>query len=137
MSYQLINGLRLEIVRFIKYLRENIFIDDEDIGNSYLVELLFENIDGRDLMNKVVTHLLPWKKQIEDREESFFHTNRLKLFVKLLDGCPPDQLKYFEDQIDHFSKLLGSDKVTPEKKEVVFKFFTVYVVYAEEFKKVK
>ena len=122
---QLVNGLQTQIVRFIKFLRENILTRQEDIDNSFLVELFFANMGGYEIMDHAVSKLLPWKNQIVERDENFFLTNTF-----IFKGLP-------QEQIEYFGKLLGGDQITPVNKEAVWKFFDVFVVFAEEFKKMK
>ena len=118
----LLKSLKQELLLFIDSI--------EDICSEYnistdeviYVQVLFRAMSEEQIMYHITKRILPWKKQIVERNESFFYKNK-KIFGEL----PEDKVNYFSDLI---TKTFSQDD-----KNEIWDFFDTFITFAEEYKK--
>jgi len=118
--------LKTTILDLISELRNYIFDSPEEKGDLFLVEFLFKKLSPEKIMQHIITHVLPWKKQIKNRDEKFFLENR-----KIFQGIP-------EDRIAHYGRVIvNEERILKEDRESVWEYFDVIICLAESYKKVQ
>ena len=111
-------------LEFISDLKENVFEDDVDQGELFTVAFFFERLHPERCMDRVVSHILPWKKQIVERDEHFFHDNK-----HIFEGIPDDRVEYYAEKMTY--------EIDQKSKEVMWDFFDTMIALAEAYKKHK
>lgn len=125
--------LKAEILNFIVFVdeiikenKENFQIDNFNSNDLILAKEYFNNIDPVTLMSNFVKHVLPYSQKIKNKDEGFF----LKNVGKLLNGLPPDKISFIY-------KIVESEHLLPEDREVIWDFWNVFIALAEKNKKTK
>ena len=111
-------------LEFIADLKENVFSGAVEQGELFTVAFFFERLHPERAMDHVVTHVLPWKKQIHKRDVNFFQDNK-----HIFEGLP-------EDRIEYYSEKLAKD-IDQESRDVMWDFFDTMIALAEQYKKHK
>ena len=122
----LLTTLKNTILDLIRELKEYIFIYPNEKGDLFLVEFFFREMKEERIMQHIIDHVLPWKKQIQNKDQNFFLENR-----NIFKGIP-------EDRIAHYGQVIvNRDRVAEEDKESVWQYFDVIICLAESYKKVE
>ena len=124
MSIQLLKTLREQVLLLIGRLEEILGGEHHDLLKN-IIGPFFDNMNAEYLMHHIIKQVLPWELQIRGRNEMFFYNNK-KIFGDLPSG-----------KVDFFSDLAKNGSVSSDDKEEVFQFFEVFVVCAEEYRKIK
>lgn len=112
------------IIAFFSDIRENIFIQPKESKELFTVEIFFNQLHPERVMDEVVRHVLPFKEEIENKDEEFFTSS--KGLYKGIEG----------DTLDRYLETIKSGKrVTQEDKDTAFEYFKTIVALAEEYKK--
>lgn len=116
--------LHSELLNFADRLED--MLDDHNISTDDLTYVRFYivNMTPYQAMQHVIEQILPWKKQIELHDETFFYRNK-RIFGKL----PDNKVNYFSDVL--------TKTFNQEDKNEVWQFFDAFVAMAEEYKKNK
>ena len=122
--------IKQTVGEFIEDIRDNIFTTDKDQGELMMVAFFFDKMPATAVANHVIKMVLPYKKEIENREVSFFITKKSEIFK----GLSPDRVDYFADL---FQKSPRKGGISTENKEVVWSYFDTLLDLGERYKKNK
>lgn len=117
---ELLHTEMLNLIDAIEHILEDHNLDSDDI---VFIRFFFEQMSSEKTMQHVISRVLPWSKQIKNRDDDFFYNN------KHIFGDLP------KEKVDYVSKLWKSDVLDNEDKDEIWQFFEVFVLYAEKFKK--
>lgn len=116
------------IKEFITDLKNSIFTGTIEQVALTFVEDYFSRASPENSMGYLVSHVLPHKSQIQNRNVQFFLDEKASIFKGLPD-----------EQIDHFAKLVTTPAkyggLDDENKEVIWKYFDTFIEIAEIYKK--
>lgn len=100
--------------------------DKNKVNSSDIVagRLFVMNQTPEQAMHHVIDKILPWKIQIDERNENFFRIN-MEIFGKL----PEERVKYFADVV--------TNTLSEDDKNEIWDFLSVFVAFGEEHKKRK
>src|SRR5688500_554221 len=87
-------NLKQLVIEFVKNL-ENLFSEPEDRIDLHKIQLYFGNESELKIMQHVVSHILPYKTQIVDRDESYILDKRNQLFAS-----------FPEPKVEYIARLL-------------------------------
>ncbi len=118
------------VLELIADFRENIFTKQEEKGDLMLVEFFFSKMSPDVVADRIVKHVLPHAKKINNRDVSFFLEKRNEIF----GGLPSERVEYFANLIENPESHGG---LTEENKIIVFQYFDTFVCLGEEYKKNK
>lgn len=116
------NQLHQNLIKLIEDIDDMMLeynLDRVDIGP---IKFFLERMRPNDAMFHVIDKILPWKKQIQSRNELFFYKND-HIFGEL----PEDKVKYFAEVI--------TNKISQDDKSVLWDYFDTFIAFAEEYKK--
>lgn len=116
------------VLDLISDLRDNvrIFGGDEERGDLSVVEFFFQRLHPERVMQHLVEKLLPHKRQIEKRDQSFFLKNRV-----LFAGLP-------DNRIDYYSSVISSgNKISVDERNTIWEYFDAILALTEAYKKDK
>lgn len=122
--------IKLTVLELIADFRDNIFTKPSEVGDLLLVEFFFKKMSALDVTNKIVTHVLPYKTKIENREVNFFIIKKKEIFANL----PMERVEYFANLVQSPPNNGG---MSDENKRCVWAYFDTLVELAEEYKKNK
>jgi hypothetical protein len=111
-------------LEFIADLKENVFSGPIEQGELFTVSFFFERLHPERAMDHVVSHVLPWKKQIRKRDVHFFQNNK-----HIFEGLPADRVEYYSEKL--------SKDIDEESRNVMWEFFDTMIELAEQYKKHK
>ena len=111
-------------LEFINDLKENVFSGMVEQGELFTVAFFFERLHPERCMDHVISHVLPWKKQIRKRDIHFFQDNK-----HIFEGLP-------DDRVEYYSYKLAKD-IDKESRDVMWDFFDTMLELAEQYKKHK
>jgi hypothetical protein len=119
---EILTQLRSQLVSFFDELIQA-FPKEED----FIIIRIFvkDKIPIMDIMSYIVQNLLPLQSSIQKRDDSFFVNNNI-LFEKL------DSKK-----VNYFKKLWLSPEIDAKDKETIWQWFTVFIVLATQYVKIK
>jgi len=120
----LCNDIKSTQLELIADLKENVFRGAMEQGELFTVAFFFERLHAERAMDHVVSYVLPWKKQIHDRDVKFFQNNK-----HIFEGLP-------EDRVEYYSEKLAND-IDQESRDVMWDFFDTMIALSEEYKKHK
>jgi hypothetical protein len=116
------------IKEFIEDLRTSIFTGAVEQVALAFVDTYFSQISSEEAMGHLISHVLPHKVQIQNRNVQFFLDEKASIFK----GLP-------EEKIDHFAKLVTTPAkyggMDDENKEVIWRYFDTFIEIAEIYKK--
>lgn len=123
--------LKAEIVNFLEFVDQvmdenSSLFEDSHRADVALITELFSRIHPSLVMQEFIKHVMPFSKQIMDRNQEFFEKNVLKLFAAL----PQDRV-YF------VYKLVTEKQIPAEDIDAVWEFLNVFVALGEKAKKDK
>lgn len=117
------SSLHSEVLHFIDAIEHILEDHDEDTNDLVLLRVYFMTMPPDTLMDHVIQHILPWTRQIADRNVDFFYKNK-QIFGELP-----------ADKVDYFSNLWKKGILNDEDQTEIWDFFDIFVVHAESFKK--
>jgi len=109
-------------LEFISDLKENVFSGLIEQGELFTVTFFFERLHPARCMDHVVSNVLPWKKQIQNRDDHFFLNNK-----HIFEGLPADRVEYYAEKL--------AKDIDQESKNVMWDFFDTMIELAEAYKK--
>lgn len=123
----------MESIKYVKTLREQVlnlinelsFVIKNDGGVLANLGLFFEHYPAHELMQSVIQYVLPWEYQIKTRNDDFFYKNK-KIFGELP-----------EEHINFFSDLWKSPNLDKDDKQMIWKYFDIFVACAQGHKKMQ
>ena len=125
-SRNLLQDLKATILDLISDLKNNVFTLEDEKGDLMVVEFFFKRLNPESLMQHVISHIIPWKDKIENKDQNFFLENK-----NIFKGLP-------EDRLTHYGQIIAkSERVDEEDKKVIWDYFNIIVEIAEIYKKNK
>jgi len=121
-----LTDMRTTLLELIEDLRENVFTEPDEIGDLMLVEFFFKRMHPERIMEHIINRVLPWKKQVQERNRGFFLKN-----TSLFDELPTDRVSYYGEIIGQGDRLDSDDQKT------VWEYFDTMIAIAENHRKVK
>lgn len=117
---ELLSKLRKQLLAFLDELIQS-FPNEAD----FVVFRLFvdNKIPIADIMNYIVAKILPLKKSVAERNDTFFLGNNI-LFEQADNN-----------KVNHFKKLWMSPDVDDDDKAVIWQWFDSFISIAEEYQK--
>lgn len=104
------------------------FLDEMILSFPHEGDLIVSRIFIKDqfpieiIMNFFVSSLLPHKEMVVRRDEKFFLENDV-MFKGL----------HNEDKVNHFKRLWTSPHLDSDEKEIIFKWFDLFLGFAEKY----
>ena len=130
MSDRIAENVKTTILEFITDLKDVIFNDSAEQGDLLLVEFFFKKMTNTSVTEHIVTHVLPHKNKIKNRNIQFFIDQKKQIF----GGLP-------EDRVNHFANLVQKPRedggLADDDKDAIWKYFDTLLLLAEEYKKKK
>lgn len=114
-----------EFMNFAKSMEEILDSHNLDSDDVLYVKIFLQALGKDKCMEHTIKRILPYKKQIEKRDQEFFQKNK-KIFGELP-----------QDRVDYFSDLIVNEKLTKEDKNEIWDFFEAFVACADEYKKLQ
>jgi len=125
-SEKLLTTLKQNTILFIQSLRNHVFSRHSDAsGELLLVEVYFSGMPDEKLMQHMLKHLLPHKKQIVSRNVKFFLKNR-----GIFSGLE-------EDRIDFYAKHISDGHLDEDTMSTIWEYFDTFLALVEAYKKKK
>lgn len=109
------------ILGLISDLKDNVFTECEEQSDLAMVEFFFDRLSTDVIMKRVVDKVLPYEKQIKDRDIDFFRKND-----SIFGGLPGDRVEHYKKEILTLSK---------ENQDILWSYFDVIVKHAKIYKK--
>ena len=124
-------SLKIEVINFIKFIRDILNDEEYHFKNKHSVELMFletifNTMSCTDLMNRFIKNVLPYEEQINNKQEEFFIKNAYNIFETL----PKEKVQFVHD-------LFVKDVLQPSDKELVWQYWITFVNLAQKNKKDK
>jgi hypothetical protein len=105
---------------YIQFFNEMIDLFPNDSDLITIRTLLKTQISSTDVMTIFINRILPIKKMVVDRDDSFF-LEKCNLFDEL------DPTK-----VNHFKKIWQSN-ISNEDKDIIWKYFDVLIILTEKY----
>ena len=105
------------------------FMDDliasYDKESDFVVARIFlkDQVPIEDVMNYIVKHILPFRKVIKERNDTFFLQNNV-LFEKINNN-----------KINHFRKLWTDPTMDDEERNIIWKWFDTFIYLADKYER--
>lgn len=118
----LMKEFRQQLVNFLDEI-----IDQFPYEGDFVLIRMFikDQIPVADILGRFIRDLLPFKKVVREKDESFFLNNTI-----LYTGG-----KIGSDKIDHFKNLWLSDKMDDSDRETIWQWMNLFVDIAESYHK--
>ncbi len=125
MNIGLKKALHEDLLHFTDRIED--ILDDHGLEFDDLIYVKFfiSKMTSEDAMQHVIMHILPWERQIEEKDDQFFYKNK-----KIFGDLPNNKVNYFSD-------LWMSTTLNEEDKDEIWRFMDTFVTYGNEFKKFK
>jgi len=118
--------LKTLILDFISDLKDNVFVTPDEQGDMMLIEFFFQRLHPDMVMKHIMTNLVPHKKRVTTRDETFFLDNRV-----IFTGIP-------EDRIDHYANYVRNrGSISEENRDTIYQYFEEMIRIAEDHRKRK
>lgn len=118
----LANILSEQLYLLIDDIREIVPSDKQ--GMWMIVKNFFCLLDKETVVQHIIAQVLPYKDEILERNEDFFMKN-----TKIFNDLP-------ESEVNYFKTIIGKEgKIDQQDKDKIWKYFEIFVVIAEEYKK--
>lgn len=115
-------------LEFISDLKMGIFTNPAELVALSFVETYYSSRDAEEVIDHLVTHILPYKEHIKNRNVQFF-VNKKDMIFK---GLP-------QENVDRFEKLITNSPVEggldDENKSIIWQYFDTFIWLSEEYKK--
>ena len=122
--------MKQTLKEFLADLRESVFTSDDEKRDMTIVEFFFDNSGEQAIMDHVVTKILPWSKEIAERNIDFFSKQKDSIFK----GLP-------QQRVDYFEKLLRTPEsqggMSLDNRDVIWLYFDTIISIAQDYKKNK
>jgi len=119
---QILTDFKSSLVNFFDELIEQF----PEEGDLVVIRIfLNDQVPIADVMATVVAKLLPLKDLVKKRDESFFINNNV-LFDKL-----------DKNKVNHFKTLWKSSKLDQEDRDVIWKWYDLFISLSEKYQKCK
>lgn len=122
--------IRNTVLELVADFKDNIFTNPREQGDLMIVEFFFQKLNAETIAERIVKHVLPYSKAIENRDVTFFLEKKNEIF----GGLPANRVEYFSDLIQ---KPEDKGGMTEENKDVVWAYFDTLKALGEEYKKNK
>lgn len=123
----LLTNLKSTIIEFIESI-EAFFEDPNDQMDLMKVNLYFKNMSEIDLMNKIISHIIPHKEKVRVRDENYILSEKDSLFSE-----------FPRDKVEKIHRLvrLPAEKggLSSEDRIAVWQYFDVMIELGEQYKK--
>lgn len=86
------------------------------------VHFFFKSAPIEDIMKHFVVNILPLRKYVDTRDDRFF-INQTDIFGELQ-----------KNKVDHFKRLWTSGHLSDQDRQVVWKYFDVFIKLADRFR---
>lgn len=117
--------LKTTILELLHQLKINVFYANQAaVMELNMAEAVFHTMTHDQLMNHVITHILPHAHHIRARDRVFFYKNR-SLFAQL----PESRVEYYADYFMH--------SIDEETAGVLWQYFNVILTLVESYRKRK
>ena len=117
---QILIDFKTSLVNFFDELIEQF----PEEGDLVVIRIfLNDQVPIVDVMNTVISKLLPLKELVKKRDESFFINNNV-LFDKL-----------DKNKVNHFKNLWRSDKLDVEDRKAIWKWYDLFISLTEKYQK--
>jgi hypothetical protein len=127
MSQKVCTQLKEHMIELADDLK-SIFTLPADTTDLNMLKIGLTVLNEVELMNSVVENFLPYKKQIIDRNLSFFKEHKNQIFK----GLDQKRVDYFDDRI---TKPVSQGGISDDDKEAIWQYFDVIIQLSEEYKK--
>lgn len=114
------------IIDLVTNLRDDIFTSSEERGDLSAVEFFFRNCHHERIMMHLINKVLPYKKQIIERDVNFFLNND-----SIFSGLPEDRVKYYS------SVIASGKRINKEYRITIWEYFDSLIAFAELYQKNK
>lgn len=121
-----LDSLKKVILDFIRDIKDNVLTLPKEQTHMVKLEVFFECMRADIIAKHVQKKVLPFKKQIENREEQFFRDNTF-----IFSGLPEEHMAYYT------SILSDSDRFDEDDKKAVWAYFDIIIDLIEQYKKNK
>jgi hypothetical protein len=119
---QILTDFKSSLVNFFDELIEQF----PEEGDLVVIRIfLNDQVPIADVMATVVAKLLPLKDLVKKRDESFFINNNV-LFDKL-----------DKNKVNHFKTMWKSSKLDQEDRDVIWKWYDLFISLSEKYQKCK
>lgn len=123
-------SIKTTVLEFVKDLKDNVFTNVTEQGELALVEFWFQKMTPHSVANHVVSHVLPYEKEIKTKNVMFFIKEKDNIFK----GLPSERIEYFSQLVTLPSNRGG---MSDDDKNTVWVYFQSLVGLAKEYKKNK
>jgi hypothetical protein len=127
---EVIDEIKDTVLELICDFKDNIFTSSSDKGDLLVVEFFFKKKSAKEISDHIVKHVLPYKKNIENKKLSFFREKKNEIF----SGLPKEKVEYFASLVEKPEKKGG---MSDENKDIVWDYFNTLASLAEIYKKNK
>ncbi len=121
-----------EIQILIKFKDKIIMFLDELIeqfpeeGDLVIIRIFMKDqIPIDTIMTYFIIKIIPLKEEVKNRDESFFLNNNI-LFDEIDKG-----------KVNHFKRLWRSPQIDDNDKNIIWKWFDLFILYVQKYQKVK
>lgn len=122
--------IKTTILEFIADLKTGIFTNPTEQGDLLIVEFTFKTMGSMHIADHIVSHVLPYKTRICNRDVDFFIEKKKEIFA----GLPTDRIEYFAELV---RKPTTQGGLVKEDRDTIWSYFDTLLVLAEQYKKKK
>lgn len=119
---QILTDFKTNLVSFLDELIEQ-FPEEGDLVIARI--FLNDQVPIADVMNTFITNLLPLKDMVKQRNDDFFLNNNV-LFDRL-----------DKNKVNHFKRLWRSERLDAEDRQVIWKWYDLFISLSEKYQKSK
>lgn len=120
-------------IRYMKEFRDQLVIFLDELieqfpheGDFVLIRIFIKDqLPMVDVIGRFIRDLLPLKKQVQERNSTFFIQNSL-----LYTGA-----SLAENKVNHFKQLWLSDKLDDNDRDVIWRWMDLFISIAEKYHK--
>jgi len=85
-----------------------------------------DRIDSEQLMHRFIQHVVPFKEQIESKDDEFFIKNATDIF-----GLGSSS------QFNHFKKIWKSSQLDNEDRDVIWMWFQTFIMLCDKYSELR
>jgi hypothetical protein len=130
MDINIARDIKNTVLELVADFKDNIFTKPLEQGDLLLVEFFFKKTDEKTIADRIVKHVLPYKKKIEKRKVKFFLIKKNEIFANL----PTERVEYFANLVQ---KTEDEGGMSQDDKNAVWAYFDTLIELAEQYKKKK
>lgn len=109
--------LKNQIVNFISNLSD--IAPEKDRPKLAIAMLAISNTSDDKIIDFVISKVLPFKKQILDKDEKYFY------------NCSDSFFEFGEKNVNYIKQLYDSGFISEKDRSIIFVYFENFVSYAE------